>query len=888
MKGAAAALAFGLALGLGTAASARRAAIPELARTAPALREGRYDDALRLCRFRLGRAPDDLGETILCARAEEATGLYPEARRRLEAAAAAHPGDLPLRDARMRLYETTGDRAAWKPLVDASYADWNGGQIDRTKPRELRAIATAVRLDENWKDANDVLRDAVRADRKEVDANLDWGTLLLEKHNAADAETSFREVLKIDPDNPDAHVGMARAALDDRYDAAAARDQIARALAVNPAHAGALALRAELALDAEDFPAARADVAAIRRVNPRDPGAARIEAAAAFLLDDRQGFARARDTDLAVHPRDGRFFAFVAEALSRQRRYEDARTVADDGVAADPDDAGSLSVLATTLLRLGDETAGLDALRRAWKRDPYNLRTYNLLDLYEKVIPARYVTVASAHLRFRVEPAAKAAITEVVAPFLEERYRDDVARYGFEPKGPITFELYGDPRHFAVRTVGLPAIGVSGVCFGRIITSQAPTNHAFNWGMVLTHELAHVFAIELSRGRVPRWFTEGLSELETARLRPEWRRHDEVPLYGALTRGELPPLADLSNAFVNARSGDDATRAYAQAALAVEFLEQRFGFAAVRAGLVAYGRGERGAAVLEKISGMPAAALDAAFRADLGQKLGRYAAQYLPTESLRGTPAAAAHDAHAEAVRGIAALGAGNLEGARRALERARAVAHPPPDDQADTLFLAGEIALARRDADSAFAALEGLLALAPSPHHGHDGYDVQVRLGLAEIHRKNLLAAEAHLRHAVDFVPTRVEPRALLAELYADQQRGPDRLDALEGALRLDPMNDAVAKEVVVAEARAGHPARVIELAPIAIFIDPADADLYAALGRALAATGKSAAAAAALERALVFQPADPAALHLTLASLYDTLGERSRADAHRDAARR
>ena len=678
MKAAAWGLALGLAFEAPPAAHARRPAIPELARSAPALRTGRYEDALRLCHLHLARAPGDLVETVLCARAEAATGLYPEARRRLESAAAAHPGDLPLRDALMRLYEATGDRAAWKPLVDASYVDWNGGQVDRTKPDDLRAIATAVRLDENWKDANDVLRDAVRADRKEVGANLDWGTLLLEKHNAADAETSFREVLKVDPDNPDAHVGLARAALDDRYDAPAARDQLARALAVNPAHAGALALRAEIALDAEDFAAARADVAAIRRTNPRDPGAARVEAAAALLLDDRAAFAHAREIDLAVHPHDGRFFAFVADALSRQRRYEEARLVAADGVSADPDDAGCLSVLATTLLRLGDETAGLDALRRAWKRDPYNLRTYNLLDLHEKVIPARYVTVQSAHLRFRVEPAARAAITEVVAPFLEERYRADVARYGFEPKGPITFELYGDPRHFAVRTVGLPAIGVSGVCFGRIITSQAPTNRAFNWGMVLTHELAHVFAIELSHQRVPRWFTEGLSEVETARVRPEWIRHDDVPLYGALKRGDLPPLADLSNAFVNARNGDDATRAYAQAALAVEFLERRFGFAAIRNALAAYGRGERGAAVLEKVTGMPASALDAAFRADLSQKLVRYDAQYLPTESLRETPAATAHGAHDEAARGIAALAAGDSR-CRPAGARARPRSSPCP-----------------------------------------------------------------------------------------------------------------------------------------------------------------------------------------------------------------
>ncbi len=886
MKAAACALALGLAFGPAPAAGARRPAIPELAGTEAALRAGRYQDALRLCQLHLARAPGDLVETVRCARAESATGLYPQARRRLETAAAAHPGDLPLRDALMRLYEATGDRAGWKPLVDASYLDWNGGQVDRTRPADLRAIATAVRLDENWKDANDVLRDAVRVDRKEVGANLDWGTLLLEKHNAADAETSFREVLKVDPDNPDAHVGLARAALDDRYDAPAARDQLARALAVNPAHAGGLALRAELALDAEDFAAARADVEAIRRSNPRDPGAARIEAAAALLLDDREAFARAREIDLAVHPHDGGFFAFVADALSRQRRYEEARLVAAEGVSADPDDAGCLSVLATTLLRLGDESAGLETLQRAWKRDPYNLRTYNLLDLYEKVIPARYVTVQSAHLHFRVEPAARTAITEVVAPFLEERYRADVARYGFEPKGPITFELYGDPRHFAVRTVGLPAIGVSGVCFGRIITSQAPTNHAFNWGMVLTHELAHVFAIELSHQRVPRWFTEGLSEVETARLRPEWTRHDDVPLYGALKRGDLPPLADLSNAFVNARNGDEATRAYAQAALAVDFLERRFGFAAIRKALVAYGRGERGAVVLEEVTGMPASALDAAFRADLAQKLARYDAQYLPTESLRGTPATAAQGgAHDEAVRGMAALAAGDLDAARRALGRARALPRPSVDGQADTLFLAAEVALARRDADAAIAALQGLLSLGPTPR---DGYDVQVRLGLAEIHRKDLLAAEAHLRHAVDFVPTRVEPRALLAELYGDQQRKPDRLAALAGALELDPMNDAVAKEVVLGEARAGHPDRVVAYGPIAIFIDPADADLHAALGRALAATGKSAAAAVAFEHALVFQPADPAALHLTLASLYDTLGERSRAAAHRDAARR
>ena len=52
------------------------------------------------------------------------------------------------------------------------------------------------------------------------------------------------------------------------------------------------------------------------------------------------------------------------------------------------------------------------------------------------------------------------------------------------------------------------------------------------------------------------------------------------------------------------------------------------------------------------------------------------------------------------------------------------------------------------------------------------------------------------------------------------------------------------------------------------------------------MTATGKTAAGAAALERALLFGPQSPALLHLELATVYDTLGDRNRAAAHRAAA--
>ncbi len=849
---------------------------------ARALRTGRYQDALKLAQKRLARAAADVDATLVAARAESALGRIPDARRRLEQAIAARPEDWALKDALMRLYEAVGDRKALAAIVDEGYLRWNEGRVDRTRAADLIAVATAVRLDGNWKDANDVLRDAVRADRHGVAANLDWGYVLLEKHNAPDAAACFRDVLKLEPDNPDARVGLARVMVDDHYDVASARDELARALAVNPVHAGALALRAELALDAEDWAAARADVAALRRTNPNDRGAARIAAAAALLADDRAGYERAREQALAIHPSDGGFYAFVTDALVRHRRYDDARDVANTGVEADPDDASCLQALATTLLRLGDEGAGLETLRRAWKRDPYDVRTFNLLNLFEKAIPAHTTMIASAHLAYRVPAAAKPAIELVVAPFLEERYRDYVARYGFSPKGPVTFELYGDPREFAVRTVGMPTIGVAGVCFGRIITSQAPTNHAFNWGMVLAHELAHVFAIELSRSRVPRWFTEGLSEVETMRLRPEWSRHDDIALWGAWRRNELPPLTSLSTAFASVRSAEESARHYAHAALAVDFLERRFGFAAIRAALAAYGRGERDPAVLERLAGMPADALERAFRADLASRFARYETQYLPTQT-----------AVAPVRLALAAVAAGDLDPARRLLDKLIAPPagsdknRPRAPEEAELAvhgFLAGELALARKDAPAAVDAFSSLLALKPP----RDGYDVRVRLALAEIQRHRTAEAEGHLRRAAAFDPSRLEPHALLAELYRHENRPADRLTALAAAVELDPQTDRIAKEVVLGSAKAGRTSRVLELAPIAIFIDPAAPDVHAALGRALAGSGKTAAAAAALERALAFGAPDASALHLSLAGLYDTLGNRGRADAHRAAARR
>jgi len=198
----------------------------------------------------------------------------------------------------------------------------------------------------------------------------------------------------------------------------------------DPRHAGALALRAA-ALASEDGRAA-AEVAALRRTNPREPAAESLAAAAALLVDDHAAYDAQRDGHRR-RPRRRRAFSVRGRGLTRQRRYAEARAIARREWP--PTGATRLPlVLGTTLLRLGDE-AQAGALRLAWQRDPYDARTFNLLNLFRKIIRSLRDRHDGAPCRFRVEPAARPALEAIVAPFPRETYARSW-RLRFEPRGP--------------------------------------------------------------------------------------------------------------------------------------------------------------------------------------------------------------------------------------------------------------------------------------------------------------------------------------------------------------------------------------------------------------------------------------------------------------------
>jgi hypothetical protein len=223
-----------------------------------------------------------------------------------------------------------------------------------------------------------------------------------------------------------------------------------------------------------------------------------------------------------------------------------------EAVALDPKDGKAWAQLGMWQTRAGLEQDGVKSLEEWWKHDHFNVRAFNTLEkLYTQWIPAR-TSRGPKGTSTSATPRTSARSSSATSRGCSARRGDDEGHYMFAPSVPVHVEMYSSREHFSVRTSGLPNIGIQGVCFGHVVAAMSPASEPFNWGNVLWHELGHVFAIQLSKNHVPRWFTEGLSEYETIVRRPEWQRELDPELYSALKKNALPGAVDMNRAFTHA------------------------------------------------------------------------------------------------------------------------------------------------------------------------------------------------------------------------------------------------------------------------------------------------------------------------------------------------
>ncbi|HXU68508.1 MAG TPA: tetratricopeptide repeat protein [Polyangia bacterium] len=780
-------------------------------------------------------------------------GKYAEAEKLLAPVVQRDPHAFAARLSLGLVYRATGRRDLERAVWNRFYDDFESGAIDKKKARELMYVAEAARYLGGWQDANDTFRDAVDADPKGKDgarANVEWAALFLEKYDAGHAEQSLQEALKVLPKDPEAHALYARVKME-QNDLAGAEREVQAALATDPKNVAALDARADRQATDEAWSEALATARRALAVNPEDVPARIVVGGVDYLRGDTRGYEAERDHVLATNPRAWELFHGVAEMCVREHRYVEANALEEQALKIEPKSWVALAAIGNNWLRLGEDQKGLAALQEAWKRDPYNVRTYNLLQLFEDVIPKEYVLVDGTPFRFRVTKREEPVLLHYVKPFVAREYAELVKRYGFTPEGPLTIELYANPEHYAVRTVGLPGLEALGVTFGKVVTGMSPAGGRFNWGLMLWHEVAHIFSIQMSKARVPRWFTEGLSEYETARLDPTWTRRTHAELAHAVNEGKLLPVADLNLGFTRARDVSHMVVTYHQAAEEVMFLVRRFGFDVVPKALRLFADGKETVEVIPAITGMPLKAYDAAFAADLRARLKPYEnnfyvrnADISDVEALRDQIAAHPNDERAKGLMAMALLKAQQGEEAQKLIEKA--AAHPTSPE---TYLAAGEIFMARKERVMAKHMFELLI------QEKHDGYDARLWLGKIAADEGNLVEAKKQLALAEGYDPDSAEPYVILAKATLKAEPA-TAVAALEKAAQLEVMDSSIPKTLVEIYAKDERWADVVRTARLSQFIDPYDIDVHAQLARALYATGKPAEAKAEIELALQCSP--------------------------------
>ncbi len=840
---------------------------------------GKYPDAIKTAKSLL-KSSDT--ETKLRAHLELATlykltGLHAKAVSLLEPLYKAHPKHLPTRHGLGLALVNVGRVKEANVLWNLFFDDFGAGAIDDSNAEQMFLVAEAAKHLHSVEDANSSYQEATEIQTDYHQANLAWGSLFLSKYAVPDAEQSFSAILKTNPKHADALAALAAAQVREGYNADAAKKYAEKALESNPNHVGAMVVLAALQVDRGEWDKAKAMIKKALKVNPESFDARAILATIAWLHDDFAEYEAQKKRVFAINPMYSRFFHIMMHSADREHRYEGGVKLGEEAVKVNPSDYEAMQLVGSGYLRLSREKEGVEWLRKAYYGDQYNARTVNLLDLFEKFIPREYVTTKSKTFNIRYHKEERKVLERYLTPTMEEAHADMVKRYGFTPKKPLTLEIYKAAEHFSTRTTGVPGLGALGVCFGHVVTAMSPSVGNLNWKMVMWHELSHVFAIQLSDYRVPRWFTEGLSEYETIRARPEWRRENDADLWVALQNGTLPSVSELNLAFMKP-SMQAVVVAYHLSSVTIEYIVAEYGFDAVVKGLRLFAKGQETPEVIEKITGRSVATFDKEFRAHLRRRLAAYKGSYvLPSEgfgdikALQEAAKKAPKDAKAQAQLALGYYYAGKAPEAAAAsadtlkLDAQNAIAH----------YVSGELAVFAKDAVKAKEHFETLVKA------GHDNYDIRLRLAMIAMRTKDKASYVGHMQSAKVLDPEKAHPYEAMAEFYQAEGKTDEAMAELENYVMIEQMEMGALLKLMDHHAKAKRWSRVVHFAKLAVNLDPANSKVQLALGDALVELGRSDEALYAYDTALLIRPRirRPALAHLGRAKALLAKGDKKNA---------
>ena len=509
---------------------------------------------------------------------------------------------------------------------------------------------------------------------------------------------------------------------------------------------------------------------------------------------------------LKINPLYGEVHRVIGGVSARSYRFDEAAEFARKASALDRENSRAFADLGAHLMRTGDERAARRALETAFRADPFDAVTKNLLDLLDTL--DNFATIRDGDMVIRLHPDEVGVMREYVPALAREALAQLSKRWNFTPTGPILIEVF--PRHddFAVRTLGLPGmIGALGACFGRVVTMDSPRARPpgeFNWGATLWHELAHVITLQLSNQRVPRWLTEGISVWEETRARPQWGREMELTFASAMDRKQVMQLRELNSGFSNPET---ISLAYYQASLLVEHIVARFKEPALRELVQVFADDLDTEAAIQRALKVSIDDLQKTFDAYLDERFGRLRRAMATPEGFDG-------DAPPDRLRALATANPGSFP-VQLALGRA----------------------LEGTDPDAALAAYERAAALVPiATGEGSP----EARIAALALKRGDKARAAKALETLTANDHTDVSSARELVGLLDQPADAARRKTALARVVAIDPFDAAAHAELGRFALADGQLPAALQAFRVAVAAGPQDrAGAYADLGEALEKSG-------------------------------------------------
>ncbi len=550
------------------------------------LRKGQAAEALLAAEEGLKEDAEDAAWHRLKIEALLASGRYDEARDAVKPALEANEYSLPLLWTAREALRMGGrpQEAADIPLRIERLMitrDWDY----RTEADALVIFGRALLLKgtDPKKVLDNVYAVAQKVDREAREPYLARGELALEKGDGALAARAFREGLKVHPDDPDMHFGLAKAFSSSDRELMA--ESLKKVLELNPVHLPALLLQADLLIDREDYDGASALLDKAAEANPHHPPLWALRAVIAHLRNDRSAENKARAAALKSWPGNPEPEFIYGRKLSQKYRFAEGAAAQRRALKSDPEYLPAKAQLASDLLRLGDDDEGWKLAAAVADEDAYNVMVFNLMTLRD-YMESKFTTLENGDFTVRMDKTEAAIYGPRVLDLLTRARRTLGEKYGIDVKRPTVVEIFTQQKDFGVRTFGMPDNpGYLGVCFGRVVTANSPAtnSHPVNWEAVLWHEFCHTVTLQATQNKMPRWLSEGISVYEERQADPSWGERMS-PRYRAMILGEdLTPVGEMSGAFLSPKSNEHLMFAYFQSSLVVEYIIEKRGLDAIKA-----------------------------------------------------------------------------------------------------------------------------------------------------------------------------------------------------------------------------------------------------------------------------------------------------------------